>query len=134
MAEANNRIAGGVERSYSTGGRVPLKWKLFYGLGQAGSAISGWGFDMYLFIYYNQVLGLSGSYTGLGFAIALVCDAISDPVIGSWSDGLKSRLGRRHPFMLLSIPALAVSYFALFWPPAGLEDFSSFCGSCSSPC
>lgn len=106
--------------------KVPLRIKLWYGAGQAGNAVSGFGFSLFLFLYYNQVLGLSGTYTGIGMAIALVFDAITDPVVGSWSDGFRSRWGRRHPFMLLGAIPMSALFFGIFWPPAGLSEFSLF--------
>jgi Na+/melibiose symporter-like transporter len=106
--------------------RVPWRIKLWYAGGQAGESIKNFGFTTLLFIYYNQVLGLSGTWTGIGVAIALVADAVSDPAVGSWSDGYQSRWGRRHPFMLWSILPLSLFFFALFWPPAGLEQFELF--------
>ena len=106
--------------------RVSVRWKLSYGIGQVGSAVSGFGFGTLLFIYYNQALGLPGVYAGAGLAISLVFDAISDPVVGSWSDGFKSRWGRRHPFMLFAIVPLGLLFFALFWPPEGLSEIQLF--------
>ncbi len=108
------------------GGRIPFRWKFLNGLGQAGMAITGWGFGTFAMLYYNQVLGLSGKLSGLAVLIVLLCDAISDPIVGSFSDGFKSRWGRRHPLMLLSIPFVGLSFFGLFWPPAGLEGYSLF--------
>ena len=40
--------------------------------------------------------------------LALVFDAISDPIVGYASDNLHFRWGRRHPFMYA--PALVVVY------------------------
>ena len=54
-------------------------------------------FGVFLFFYYNQVLALSGTLAGLAVGIALVFDAISDPMAGSISDNWRSKLGRRHP-------------------------------------
>jgi hypothetical protein len=33
--------------------------------------------------------------------LALIVDAITDPMVGQLSDRYKSRWGRRHPFMLI---------------------------------
>jgi exonuclease SbcC len=77
--------------------------KVFYSLGQA--AQSG-GFDTavgFVFFYYSVVLGLSGALVGAALAIGLAFDAVVDPFIGSWSDNLKSRLGRRLPLMMAAI-------------------------------
>ena len=105
---------------------VSVPWKLWHGAGQAGQTVQGFALG-FLFIYYNQVLGLSGTLTGLGLGIAVIFDAVSDPVAGSWSDGLRSqRWGRRHPFMLLSIVPTALLFILLFAPPAGLSEFQLF--------
>src|SRR3954447_24528297 len=111
---------------YRADGRVSWPLKLWYAAGQVGQSITDFGFGTLLFIYYNQVLGLSGSYTGLGVAIALMFDSIADPAVGSWSDGFQSKWGRRHLFMAASIVPLGIMFFALFWPPLGLTQLQLF--------
>jgi Na+/melibiose symporter-like transporter len=69
-------------------------------------------------LYYNQVLGLPAQLTSLAIFIALLVDAISDPVVGNLSDRLHSRLGRRHPFMYASALPVALSFFLLWNPPS----------------
>jgi Na+/melibiose symporter-like transporter len=105
-----------------------VRWpvKLWYAAGQAGQSITDFGFGTLLFIYYNQVLGLSGSYTGLGVAIALFFDALVDPAVGSWSDGFQSKWGRRHLFMAAAIVPLGLMFFCLFWPLEGLTQIQLF--------
>lgn len=91
--------------------------KVFYSLGQA--AQSG-GFDTavgFVFFYYSVVLGLSGTLVGAALAVGLVFDAVVDPFIGSWSDNIKSRLGRRLPLMIAAIPLTVISVGLLFSPP-----------------
>jgi len=100
--------------------RPSLLVKLAYGLGQA--AQSG-GFDAaisFVFFFYAAVLGLSGALVGAALAISLALDAIIDPAVGSLSDRLKSRFGRRLPLMLVATPLVAVSVALLFCPPTGL--------------
>ena len=105
-----------------------LSWsnKFFFGLGQAAESIKNFGFGTLLLLYYNQVLGLSGTYAGFAVAIALVADAISDPAVGSWSDGFKNKWGRRHPFMFASIIPLGLCFYLLFMPPLGMSEFQLF--------
>ena len=111
---------------YRSDGRVSWPLKLWYAAGQTGQSVTDFGFGTLLFIYYNQVLGLSGSYTGLGVAIALFFDALFDPAVGSWSDGFQSKWGRRHLFMAASILPLGLMFFGLFWPPEGLSQMQLF--------
>ena len=111
---------------YRTDGRVSWPVKLWYASGQSGASITDFGFGVLLFIYYNQVLGLSGTYTGLGAGIALFFDALTDPAVGSWSDGFKSRWGRRHVFMAVSVIPLGLAFLGLFLPPTGLSQLALF--------
>jgi len=102
--------------------KPPVTVKLFYSLGQV--AQSG-GFDTaigFVFFYYTAVLGLSGALVGAALAISLAFDAIVDPLIGSWSDNIRSRLGRRLPLMILGAPLLCVTLGLLFSPPSGLSQ------------
>ena len=58
----------------------------------------------------------------MALGIALVFDAISDPLIGAWSDRFNSRLGRRHPFIYASIIPLSLSFYFLFTEPASYSQ------------
>ena len=48
-------------------------------------------FQLFLFFYFSQILGLSGTYTGLATIIALFFDAITDPWVGTLSDRWESK-------------------------------------------
>ncbi|MEH6491160.1 MFS transporter [Halopseudomonas sp.] len=100
--------------------------KLAYGLGQIAETIKGTGFNIFLFFFFTQVLGLSGSLAGLAVMIALIFDAVTDPLAGYLSDRSRSRFGRRHPFMLAAALPLALTWYLLFTPPAGLSQIGLF--------
>ena len=55
--------------------------------------------------------------TGFALLLALVVDAFSDPLIGRWSDRVRTRLGRRHPFLYTAVVPVSVCYFCLWLPP-----------------
>lgn len=105
-----------------------LSWriKLIYGVGRAAEGIKTRAFEFFLFFYYVQVLGLPGSLAGLAVGIALIADAVTDPLVGSISDNLRSRFGRRHPLMYASVPPLGITFFLLFAPPGGLGQMGLF--------
>jgi Na+/melibiose symporter-like transporter len=88
-----------------------------YSSGVVNYALKDAAFGVFVLFYYKQVLGLSGTLTGLAIALSVIWDAISDPLVGAWSDKLRSRWGRRHPFMFASVIPLALSFVAIFWPP-----------------
>jgi glycoside/pentoside/hexuronide:cation symporter, GPH family len=101
--------------------KPPTRVKLFYSFGQM--AQSG-GFDgaiTFVFFYYTAVLGLSGVMVGAALAISLCFDAVVDPLIGSWSDNVSSRFGRRLPLMIIAAPLMALAMGLLFAPPGRLS-------------
>lgn len=97
--------------------RLSLSTKLYYGFGSVAFGIKDNGFSYLLLLFYNQVVGLPAVQVGLALMIALLFDALIDPVIGHVSDNLHSRWGRRHPFMYAAALPLALSYGALWDPP-----------------
>lgn len=83
-------------------------------------------FSLFILFYYNQVLGLSGTLAGAALFVALLFDAVTDPLAGSLSDNFKSRWGRRHPFMYASAIPLALAFVGLFSPPGELGQLGLF--------
>ncbi|MGE6696564.1 MFS transporter [Hyphomonas sp. NPDC076900] len=99
-------------------GKLPWSTKLVYGVGTIAFGIKDHGFNALLMIYYNQVMGLPAAWVGAAIMMAMVVDAILDPVVGQWSDSLRSKWGRRHPFMYASVLPVGVFYLLLWFPPA----------------
>lgn len=91
--------------------------KLAHGFGATAFGIKNNGFDYFLLLFYGTVIGLEPGLVGLALMIALVFDALSDPLVGYWSDNLKSRWGRRHPLMYGAALPVALTYFLLWNPP-----------------
>ena len=91
--------------------------KLFYGFGSIAYGTKDFGFGTLLLFYYNQVVGLPAAEVSLAILIVLWVDAFADPIVGQISDNLRTKWGRRHPFMYASAFPLAISYFFLWMPP-----------------
>lgn len=92
-----------------------------FGFGQISEATKNAAFNTFLLFYYNQVLGVSATGTSIALAIALIFDAITDPLAGSLSDKARTRWGRRHPFILFAAFPLAITLYLLFNPPEMTE-------------
>jgi glycoside/pentoside/hexuronide:cation symporter, GPH family len=115
--------------STSVGASVPppsLATKISYGFGAIAYGVKDNGFGFFLLIFYSQVLGVDARLIGLAMTIALFLDALSDPVVGYWSDNFRSKWGRRHPFMYASALPVAASFFLLWNPPEGWSDIALF--------
>jgi glycoside/pentoside/hexuronide:cation symporter, GPH family len=106
--------------------RLSFLTKFCYGFGEAAEGVKGAALETFLFFYYVQVVGLSGSLTGLALMIALVIDGFIDPMIGNFSDNFRSRLGRRHPFLYFAPLPLAAFLFLLFSPPSAPGSWGVF--------
>ena len=102
--------------------RVPFATRVLFGLGSVAEGVKNIAFNVFLLFYYNHVLGVSGTWTGTAIFLALCVDAVADPLVGSLSDGWRSRLGRRHPFMYAAALPMAVCFALLFLPPDGLSE------------
>lgn len=102
------------------GGKLPLSVKLFFGAGQAVEATVSIVINTFLLFYLTSVCGLAPGLAGTIIFLSLMVDAVADPAIGTYSDRFRSRWGRRLPFMIVAMPIMCVSIFALFMIPSGL--------------
>ena len=89
-------------------GRVPFSTRALLGTGLAAEGTQNVAFNTFVLFFYNQVLGLSGTWTGAALFLALCIDAVMDPLVGSLSDGWRSRFGRRSSLMAV-VSALAAA-------------------------
>ena len=106
--------------------QVSIGRKVAYGFGSVAFGVKSNGFDYFFLIFYSQVMGVSAYLVSLALMIALVVDALSDPLIGYLSDNTRSRWGRRHPFMYAAAIPASVAYYFVWNPPAGLEGDALF--------
>ncbi len=99
-------------------GKLPFTTKIAFGFGQLGEALFMGLTLTFAPIFYNQAVGLSAELVGIALFVGIFADAISDPLVGSVSDRWRSRrFGRRHLFLFISAPPLALSLYMLFQPP-----------------
>jgi GPH family glycoside/pentoside/hexuronide:cation symporter len=87
-----------------------------------GGPIIGISFLLFFVQFYflkfaTDVLLLPPIAVGILFAVAKLWDAASNPLVGSWSDRTRWRLGRRRPFLFGSLPLLLVGFVMLWNPP-----------------
>ena len=98
-------------------GPLGFRLKAKYGLAQMSERLGTAVLGTYLLFYYSQVLGMPPALAALGAGLAVIVDAITDPVIGSISDHWRSRRGRRHPFMYAGALCTGIPFYLLFAPP-----------------
>ncbi len=115
-------VNGSAHKSSLTPPPLSRFTKLSFGVGAVASGVKTSAFDFFLLLFYSQVIGLDARLVGLALLITLVFDALSDPIVGYWSDNLRSSWGRRHPFMYAAIIPVTLSFFLLWNPPEGASQ------------
>ncbi len=99
---------------------------LAFGIGEAAGAFKNIAWGVLLLFYYQQVVGIEAWMVGAAIAVSVLVDAVTDPLIGVWSDRIRSRWGRRHPMLVAAALPLAACFVALFNPPADMTDWQGF--------
>jgi glycoside/pentoside/hexuronide:cation symporter, GPH family len=102
--------------------RLGFPTKLAYAVGSTATNLKLRALSTFLVIFYNQVVGLPPQMVGGILAMALLFDAVLDPILGQISDNVRSRWGRRHPFMLAAALPYALCFFLLWNPPLDWSD------------
>lgn len=70
----------------------------------------------------GQIVYIPIVLTGTILALGRVFDAVTDPLIGNFSDNLKSKWGRRKPFIIFGTPLMIVAFIFLWTPPVAGES------------
>ena len=88
-----------------------------YGAGDFGLNLFYTGLNLYLLYYYTDVVGLAPGIAGSLFMVALLWDAVTDPVMGAIASRTRTRFGCYRPYILFGGPLLGASFVLLFATP-----------------
>lgn len=94
--------------------KIPIKRKLAYGVGGLIEPFSMEIIGGFLLLFYNTLLGVDAVLVGWALTIPRFWDAVTDPIMGHFSDNFRSRWGRRRPFIMIAGPISCFLFF-LFW-------------------
>lgn len=81
---------------------------------------------LHLLVFYTREVGLHSSWAGLALGLAIFWDAIIDPLIGHYSDRIRSRRGERYSFLPWGLVFLCVSIMGLLNPPPMSSTLGKF--------
>jgi GPH family glycoside/pentoside/hexuronide:cation symporter len=102
------------------GQKLSLREKLAYGCGDLGSQCAFNMISTYLLIFLTDVAGLAPMAAGTVMLVAIVFDAINDPIIGSIADRSKRRkTGHYRPFMVAAAVPYGIFLVLCFITPDG---------------
>lgn len=103
--------------------KIPLLQKVMFASGENMNFVcTGLMTSVLWMPFFNIGLGFKPYVLGVILMLYRAWDAITDPVIGNWSDNARTRWGRRKPFLVVGAILTALAY-PLFWHmPAGLGE------------
>ncbi|MBE7438021.1 MAG: MFS transporter [Spirochaetales bacterium] len=101
--------------------------KIGYGAAEAGVAAVELMIQLYVLKFYISYARLDPALAGIALALAVVWDALTDPLMGAISDRASFRAGRRRPFIMAGAVLLAFVFPLLFLPPVDAGQLLKFC-------
>lgn len=101
--------------------RLSLKEKIGYACGDVASNFYWRVFDVFLFIFYTDVFGISAAAVGTMMLVTRLIDAFSDPLMGALADRTQTRFGKFRPYLLWGILPITAAGVLTFTVP-DLDD------------
>ncbi len=93
-----------------------------YSVGDCANSLLMNSLSGFAMLYYTDALGLKHSLAGLAFALAVLWDAVTDPVMGHITDNTRSRFGRRHPHLVVGGISVIIIFIFLWVIPAPFKS------------
>lgn len=100
---------------------LSIKEKVGYACGDVASNFYWRVFDVFLFIFYTDVFGLSAATVGTMMLVTRLIDAFSDPIMGAVADRTITKWGRFRPYLLWGIIPIVAAGVLTFTVP-DLDD------------
>lgn len=101
-------------------GQVPLKARVGFGVGDFGFLLVWQGTALFLMYFYTDVLGISPAIAGTIYMVAMIWDAVTDPVFAALADRTRSRMGMYRPWLLYGAVPFGIAYPLAFSGPGAL--------------
>lgn len=93
-----------------------------YGLGECANSLIMNGFFGFAMLYYTEALNLSPVLAGIAMSVSVFWEAVTEPVVGHYSDRTRSRWGPRHSWMFLGGLLMALCFYFIWAVPASIRD------------
>ena len=95
--------------------------KVGYGVGSLGEGLAYCLFYLYFIFFLTDFAGINPALAGTISLLAVLWDAVTDPLIGHLSDHSKNPKGKRRPFIAKACIPLGLMIFLLFTDWSGLN-------------
>ncbi len=86
-------------------------------MGDFGFLLLWHGSSLFLLYVYTDVLGINPAVAGAIYLAAMIWDAVSDPLVASWSERQAMRTGRYSPIIAKAALPLGLAYALIYFAP-----------------
>jgi GPH family glycoside/pentoside/hexuronide:cation symporter len=97
--------------------KLPLVTKIVYGSGDWSLSSFNTFRQLFYAIFLTDVVGVDPRLASLAALIGVIWDAVNDPIMGTISDRVHTRWGRRRPFLLWFSVPFGLAFVLLWWAP-----------------
>ncbi len=103
-----------MKKQAKASGKLGLGTFLSYGIGAVGEGIGYNVFFAFFTFFLTTQAGIEPAVAGVISGVAVLWDAVTDPIIGNWSDKTRNPRGRRRPFIMAGSILFGVAIALLF--------------------
>ena len=98
--------------------RLPIRKKIGFGVADIGGNLFFTAMGFWTLTYLTDTVYLAPALAGIAIMVAKIWDAVTDPIVGYFSDNTHSRLGRRRPYLLFGAVPFGLSVWLFFTAPS----------------
>lgn len=96
--------------------------KTAFGMGSVVGHSSQGALVKLVYPIYQITYGVNPVVIGLILTLMRIWDAVTDPIVGNWSDNCQTRWGRRRPFILIGGLLSAIIFPLIWFAPASWPE------------
>jgi glycoside/pentoside/hexuronide:cation symporter, GPH family len=105
-----------------SGGRLTIRERLAYGIGDIGGNLIFAPISAFLLFYFTDTVGIGAAIAGTLLLFGRIMDGTMDLILGTFIDRTTTKWGKARPWILFSTPVVVISFILLFNVPAGLDE------------
>ncbi len=105
-----------LRKTLPRGPHLPRQRVVLYALPSLVTSVAALPMALFVPAFYADEVGLPLAAVGGAIAASRLLDVVTDPLIGSFSDRLRTRWGRRKPWMVLGTPLFLLAVWQVFVP------------------
>ncbi len=106
-----------IDTSHIKRDAIEKKHDFAYSIGHFSNDLCAAGWFFYFSYYLKFAVGMDGGQVGIVMLCGQIADGLTTPVVGLFSDRIKTRIGSRAPWYIVGTLIVLPCYFCIFLYP-----------------